>query len=57
MIRTTPAVARRRAYGSFEPDGIKPTEKNDKIVSNLSASAKSAPTLVSGRSPSAEFGR
>ena len=57
MIRTTPAVARRRAYGSFEPDGINPTEKNDRIVSNLSASAKSAPTLVSGRSPSAELGR
>ena len=53
---TTPEAARRKAYGSFEPDGTIPPAKNDNKLSNLSAKAKTLPKSDAGNSPSAEIG-
>ena len=43
-----PWAARRRAKGSFEPEGIRPTLKQPRSVSSLSAIETSCPACVRG---------
>src|SRR5699024_4919478 len=56
-ICNTPFACLRNPWGSCEPDGISPTEKQPAIVSNLSAILTTEPSTVSGNFPLACNGR
>src|SRR5699024_2961517 len=56
-IRNTPLPCLRNPSASCQPDGIRPTEKQPAIVSNLSAILTTEPSTVSGNFPLACNGR